>query len=611
MSRFLIFTTYLILTLQVTLAQEWQKKVDSLEHLLLIEQTDTGKINLYIDLHYALINNEPSRALNYVLEAKDVAENLGDTSAIVYLVLRQCDFYNQIGDYTTMIDMAYSALSIAGNDNSLLADCHNRIASAHIGLENARESLHHNRKSLYYNSKTGDSAAIIADIHNIGRTYVDLKMYDSSLYYLNLTNEYTLRKTGKPDPYALSNIGIVYGELGKHDSALMYHLEAYKYDSLDYHEFLLGIDEQYIAESYFRLKKYWLAKEFANKSIKRAYKLNATDLALDNYKILYQVYSQAGNYKRAFDNAIKYTATKDSLNKRENQSLIHGLETKYKVQEQENRLKLLEKQKRLFIILTIVSILFVISMILIVIMVNHRNLLNKGLMKQLRLANESKERLLSIISHDLRGSVGTLRIAAKTISEGMTDMEDARNLLESFYPVADSTYDLLENLLTWAKCNKEEISPNFSKIDLKEIIDKSIEHTHHLAKSKSISVVSQLNPISLTADKNMLLSVVRNILSNAIKFSHVKGEVIIDSAIDDKYVIVSVADNGIGIEEEVLMKLFKSSEDIQSPGTMGERGSGLGISICKTFLQSHGGKIWAESTSGVGSTFYFKLPLKQ
>lgn len=611
MSRFIIFIACLILTLQITPAQEWQKKVDSLERLLLIEQTDTGKINLYIDLHFALINNDPSKALSYVLEAKDLAETINDTSSVVYLILRQCDFYNQIGDYSTMIDLAYQALSIAGNDPSLLADCHNRIASAHIGLENARESLYHNRKSLNYNSKTGDSSAIIAAIHNIGRTYIDLKMPDSALYYLRLTNDYSLRTSGNPDPYALSNIGIVYGELGKHDSALMYHLEAYKYDSLDYHDFLLGIDEQYIAESYYHLKKYWLAKKFARKSMQRAYRLNATDLALDNYKILYEVYSHEGNYKRAFDNTLNYTATKDSLHERENQALIHGLEMKYRVQEQESRLKLLEKQRRLFIILTIVSVLFVLSMVVIVIMENRRNVVNKGLMKQLRLANESKERLLSIISHDLRGSVGTLRIAAKTIAEGMNNIDDARNLLESFYPVADSTYDLLENLLTWAKCNKEEITPNFSKIDLKEIIEKSVEHTNHLALSKSINVICEIQPVTIMADKNMILSIMRNILSNAIKFSHPKGEVIIDTAAKENYVIISVSDNGVGIEEEVLQKLFKSPEDIQSPGTMGERGSGLGISICKTFIQSHGGKIWAESTSGIGSTFFIQLPLKQ
>ncbi len=611
MSRYIIFTTCLVLALQVSFAQEWQKKVDSLERLLLIEQTDTGKINLYIDLHFALINNKPSKALSYVLEAHELAESINDSSAIVSLLLRQCDYYNQIGDYTTSIELAYKAFSITGNNPSKLADCHNRIASAHIGLENVKEALYHNQKSLSYNSKTGDSLAIIADIHNIGLTYIDLNMYDSALYYLNQTNNYTLRTTGKPDPYALSNIGIVYGELGKHDSALMYHMKAYKYDSLDYHEFLLGIDEQYIAESYFQLKRYWLAKKFAHKSLARAYKLNASDLASENYKILYQVYSMEGNFRRAFENSLKYTATKDSLHEIENQSLIHGLETKFRVQEQENRLNLLEKQRRLFIILTIVSILFFLSMIFIVITIYRRNLVNKELMKQLRLANESKERLLSIISHDLRGSIGTLRIAAKTISEDIDDIEDARTLLESFYPVADTTYDLLENLLTWAKCNKEEITPNFNSIDLKNVIEKSIEHTHHLALSKSVKVTNEIESVTLMADRNMMLSVIRNILSNAIKFSHQKGDVIINSVVENNYVIVSVSDNGIGMEKEVLEKLFRSHEKIQSPGTMGERGSGLGISICKTFLQSHGGKIWAESTMGEGSTFYFKLPIKR
>jgi len=610
MSRFLIFTTWLILTLQVTLAQEWQKKVDSLERLLLIEQTDTGKIHLYIDLHFALINNEPSKALSYILEGRTLAESIHDTSAIVTLILRQCDFYNQIGDYTTMIDLAYSALSIAGNDPYLLADCHNRIASAHMGLENVRESLYHNQKSLSYNSQTGDSLAIISDIHNIGRTYIDLKMYDSALFYLNATNDFSLRRQGKPDPYALSNIGIVYGDLGKYDSALIYHLQAYKYDSLDYEEFLLGIDEQYIAETYLQIKKYWLAKYYANKSIRRANKLNATDLALDNYKILYQVYSQAGNYRSAFENALKYSSTKDSLNNRKKEALIHGLETKFRVREQESRLMLLEKQRRLFIILTIVSILFFISMVIIVILVYRRNLVNKGLMKQLKLANESKERLLSIISHDLRGSVGTLRIAAKTISESTSDLEDTRNLLDSFYPVADTTYDLLENLLTWAKCNREEIIPDFGKVDLKEIIEKSVEHTHYLAMSKSIQVTSEVSSVELMADKNMLLSVLRNMLSNAIKFSHTKGEVVIHAATEGEFVVVSVSDNGVGIEEESLKNIFKTPETIQSPGTMGERGSGLGIAICKTFIESHGGEIWAQSTPGVGTTFYFKLPLR-
>jgi signal transduction histidine kinase len=244
------------------------------------------------------------------------------------------------------------------------------------------------------------------------------------------------------------------------------------------------------------------------------------------------------------------------------------------------------------------------------ILVYRRQRIYRELTDQLQQANESKERLLSVISHDLRSSIGTLRTAAKVISEGITDMDDTRDLLESFYPVADSTYDLLENMLTWAKCNTKKITPEFFDINLKEIIEKAIEHTHHLADSKSIDIINTLSDQIVSADKNMILSVARNILHNAIKFSHQKSKVIISSEIKNGLTIVSVSDNGIGMEPNHLKKIFENPEDIQTTGTMGERGSGLGIMICKTFLQSHGGDIWAESTPGKGTTFFFSLPIK-
>jgi signal transduction histidine kinase len=100
-------------------------------------------------------------------------------------------------------------------------------------------------------------------------------------------------------------------------------------------------------------------------------------------------------------------------------------------------------------------------------------------------------------------------------------------------------------------------------------------------------------------------------LTNAIKFSHQNSEVILNSDIKDDHVIVSIRDDGIGIEPELIDKLIKSPEDFQTSGTLGERGSGLGISICKTFLESHNGKIWAESSFGEGTTFYFSLPLSR
>jgi signal transduction histidine kinase len=600
----------LILLWQDLPGQRWQQHVDSLERLLDQEKTDTGKINRYIELHFALISNKPEKALEYSIAAEELAESIKDTNLIVSALLRQCDFFNQIGDYTSTFEIAYKALELAGSNTDLLRICHNRIASAHSGLGNAQETLFHNRKALHYSSINGDSTVIARDLHNIGGVFIELEKFDSALYYLRFTNNYSKRITGKADPYSLSNIGRVYNEIGKHDSALIYHLEAYMYDSLDFQEYLLGIDEQYLAYTYKNLKQYTLAKKYARKSLSRSYKLDATDLALENYKYLYEIYAEEGNYRKAFEDALMYSKTADSVSEQQGQSIILGLETKYKFQEQAQRLNLLENQRTLFIKLTIVSVLFVISMIIIVLLAYRRHRATKELMKELEMANESKERLLSIISHDLRGSVGTMRTAARAISEGMTDIEDARALLENFYPVADSTYDLLENLLTWAKLNQQKIIPEFAGINLYEITQKSIEHTNHTALSKHVSIDNMIDPdLEVEADRNMILSVVRNLITNAIKFSHPKTIVTITSEVKGSEAIISVADEGVGIEPEVLAKLFHSPEDIQSSGTMGERGSGLGISICRTFLESHNGRLWAESTVGRGSTFNFSLPL--
>jgi two-component system sensor histidine kinase/response regulator len=231
-------------------------------------------------------------------------------------------------------------------------------------------------------------------------------------------------------------------------------------------------------------------------------------------------------------------------------------------------------------------------------------------MIELKQANNSKERLISIISHDLRSSIGTLRGAAKAISEGMTDLDETRDLLESFYPVADSTYDLLENLLNWAKFSQNKLTPFLDIIDIRELVKKSLEHTVHLSNSKSIKIINSVQSVFVKADRNMILSVVRNLLSNAIKFSYPGSEVYIYSQTNNNQLTIAVQDLGLGMSAEILQKIFDSPYDYHSSGTLGEKGSGLGLSLTKIFVQKNGGRIWAESTEGEGSIFFFSLPIE-
>jgi signal transduction histidine kinase len=128
--------------------------------------------------------------------------------------------------------------------------------------------------------------------------------------------------------------------------------------------------------------------------------------------------------------------------------------------------------------------------------------------------------------------------------------------MKSFFPVVDSTYDLLENLLTWAKYGKESLDPMFEQVDIKSIVEKSILHTSHLAISKNISIINHVEETIVLADRNMLLTVVRNLISNAIKFSQPKSQVVVSSATSSSIAEIKIKDFGVGMKENVLNNIF-------------------------------------------------------
>lgn len=603
--------------------QSWKSELDSIKLVLTTNLSDKERVNTLLDASALLSTIKPGDALEYAIEAYDLARKTNYKSGIVRSMLNQCDFYSIIGEYDVSLEMAYDALKIA-DSASLKSYCHNRIATIHAGMKNHKETLYHNKRALFYSSEMGDSNGIVVDLHNIGTTYIELEQYDSALYYLRFTNNYDIRHRGLPDPYSLTNIGSVFHALGEYDSALNYHLQAYYFDLESDEKMLMAIDQQYIALTYLEMGNYDEARNYALQSIEIAKENESFDLEYENYSTLYKIYEKERNYKKAFEYAMLYNTARDTLFKRSKQSLVLNLETKHRVKEQQEKVQLLEKQKnlineqkdllskknKLFLISMLLSILFFLSTIVIVILVYRRQRMYQELSKELQLANDSKERMLSIIGHDLRGSVGTLKSAAATILECLDDIEDVRELLESFYPVADSTYDLLENLLTWAKCNQEKIEPNIEELNLKEIVAKAITHTQHQASAKSVEIISNVHEVVVNADQNMLLSVFRNILGNSIKFSHSRSKVLISGEKNVDRYIISIADNGVGMDKKTLFKLFHSQEIIHSAGTLGERGSGLGLMICKTFLESMDSRIWAESTLTKGTTFNISLPYK-
>ncbi len=231
--------------------------------------------------------------------------------------------------------------------------------------------------------------------------------------------------------------------------------------------------------------------------------------------------------------------------------------------------------------------------------------------QELRDANASKDKFLSIIAHDLKSPLAALRSMLDLLNADLSDFSesDIKEIIGEMDNSAKNVFDLLEDLLSWSRAQTGKIQFNPDNIDMKMIIDNTISLMKHSADKKSINLYSGVgDSVVCYADANMISAVLRNLVSNAIKFTMPAGEVAVRMANHDTFVEFSVSDTGIGISEENLEKLFKIDSHLTTLGTSQEKGTGLGLILCKEFIEANDGKIMVESRQGRGSSFKFTLP---
>jgi PAS domain S-box-containing protein len=233
--------------------------------------------------------------------------------------------------------------------------------------------------------------------------------------------------------------------------------------------------------------------------------------------------------------------------------------------------------------------------------------------KELKEINATKDKFLSIIAHDLKNPFNAIIGFSDLMLQNFYEL-DNDTLLQGITTIETASkhaYKLLENLLIWSQ-NQTGRSPfNPEILDLNKQVNESFKMIESSATIKSISVVNKVQKsTTIFADKNMVDSILRNLILNAIKFSYKGGKVKITAVESDHEIKVSVKDNGVGIAPENQSAIFKIDKHTITLGTDNEQGTGLGLILCKDFIARHKGSIWVESTPGNGSTFTFSLPLK-
>ena len=270
---------------------------------------------------------------------------------------------------------------------------------------------------------------------------------------------------------------------------------------------------------------------------------------------------------------------------------------------------------RLILVFTIMSILAFIYFSRVQRLKNQKILLEKSVAiktAELYELNASKDKFFSIIAHDLKNPFNTIigfsDILIEEIRSGYR--ERIEEYAEAINNSAVQTLRLLENLLEWANSQTGNILFKPATIKLDELLNEEFRMLSDMAMAKNIQIKSSFpDNLTIIADKNMIKTVLRNLISNAVKFTHKNGMVEVKARKDNKNVEISVSDNGIGMTKETISKLFRLDANLSTNGTENEKGTGLGLFLCKEFIEKHGGKIWVESESGKGSIFKFSLPL--
>jgi signal transduction histidine kinase/ligand-binding sensor domain-containing protein len=230
---------------------------------------------------------------------------------------------------------------------------------------------------------------------------------------------------------------------------------------------------------------------------------------------------------------------------------------------------------------------------------------------ELKELNASKDKFFSIIAHDLKNPFSTIIGFSELLNEDIDTHNDEkiREYTKLIHTSAVQTFRLLENLLEWANSQRGNLPFEPVNLNLHDLLNEELGMLNDMAVEKNIEIQNTVSEnMTIIADRNMIMAILRNLISNAIKFTHRNGRVVVSSVLKNGLAEISVADTGIGMSDDTFSKLFRIDANLSTRGTENEKGTGLGLFLCKEFVERHGGRIWVESKKGNGSVFRFAIP---
>jgi signal transduction histidine kinase len=548
--------------------------------------------------------------------------------------------YSALGNINENLGLAKNALNAFLKCLKLAEETHDtaRIASMLNGIGIIHKSENDLNKAKEYWTRATEMASHTNNVRlqastntNLGIAYVDRKEYAKALVYLEKSNALTLKSEGKPSKFVLYNSGQAYLGLENYSKARACFEEVLAIAEKDKDVIREVLALKGLSDVAVSMQKWNLAISWGNKAVEKLAIAKDMESSKKVYEVLFKAYQGAGQFEKALDYHIFMNEAKDSLFNLERTKELNELETKYEVEKKETENTLLKKDKDLKDarirqqMWVIVSTLIIIGLVVFLSIILYRSRqkekdINVVLADQkielqsknrlLEELNAVKDRLFSIISHDLRAPLGSLKGLLTLLNDKTLSEAQVTALFPKLSQDVGYTSDLLDSLLHWAKSQLHGIHTNPKKIDMKALVEENISLLSSIAEQKNIELTNEIGENALVlADEDMTRTILRNLVSNALKFTKANGHIRVSAQTLKEGVEVTVEDTGVGMSQEVLSQLFKGN--VTTRGTKNEKGTGLGLMLVKDFIEKNNGTIRVESEVGKGSKFIFTLPLAE
>jgi signal transduction histidine kinase len=583
------------------------------------------------------------RSLFYYRKAYDGFIRLENQQEIGSCALILGNMYYELGDFSEAYYFYMHSLNAyeREGDHMGIAKMENNLGTVAHEMGKLDEAEKHYFKAYEIYTENGSVSDQCRSLNNIGLILYDRKVYDSALVYFNEAIDLLepVLPESESEQHILSgvynNIALAYSDLGEFNMALTYLRKglslAFQIDDL----YNIGSVYVNLGAIFGKLDYQDSALYYLHRSLRISKEMGFKHLELEVYDELSQLHAGIGSYASAYNWLLRYdTVYKNLFN--ENQSeQIARLRARYEQEIKDSEIEQLHSESQVQRTLNKVFIVFIVVIVILVIIITvnlrSKKITNQMLAeqnlqisntnsrlseseKELQRLNKSKDRIFTVVAHDLRNPVAAVTGFSELLYENFEQfpVETQKEYLLQIVQGSQRTQNLLENLLVWARSQMKAIKFEPEELRVKNLAAECVKELKANLDYKKVRCQESIDEnCKVFADKAMIHTVFRNIIMNAIKFSFPGGKIWITANANNGECIITISDEGIGIPPEIQEKLFDANEAVSTPGTTGESGSGLGLVICKEFLERNRGEIRVESDAGNGSSFIVTLPVRE